>query len=117
MTSEFHLTPRFDRTLRKLKKRYPKINTDLVSAFTRLEENPEAGVVIPDDFMIRKLRVASIDMQRGKSGGFRLLYKLLMKDTDDLQIVLLFIFAKTDQADVPLTFLETLDEDMPEENE
>ena len=115
MTSEFYLTPRFDRSVRKLKKRHPKINTDLVSAFTELEENPEAGIVIPNDFMIRKLRVASTDMLRGKSGGFRLLYKLIAKNSEDLRIVLLFIFSKTDQADIPSAFLETLDEDVPAE--
>ncbi len=115
MTSKFYLTPRFDRSIRKLKKRYSKISDDLVKTFTDLEDNPESGVVIPDDFMIRKLRVASADMKRGKSGGFRLLYKLLAKEPDELQIVLLYMYAKSEQADVSSSFLETLTEDVPED--
>ncbi len=71
------------------------------------------GDVIPDDFSIRKLRIASSDMQRGKSGGFRLLYKLIT-DEKTVYAVLLFIYAKTDQDDVPGTFLQTLSDELDE---
>lgn len=93
MNFRFKRTARFERGLRKLKKRYPHLTTDLKTAFAAIEANPEIGVVIPDDFAIRKLRVGSTDMQRGKSGGFRLLYKLSYEN-DYLQAVLLFILRK-----------------------
>lgn len=107
MSFRFEVTPRFERSLRKLKKRYPQITADLKSAFAEIETNPHAGVVIPDDFAIRKLRVASSDMQRGKSGGFRLLYKLIDENTT-LKAILLFLYAKVDREDVTLALLETL---------
>jgi mRNA-degrading endonuclease RelE of RelBE toxin-antitoxin system len=114
MNFKFKVTPRFERSLRKLKRRYPLIAADLKPTFAEIETNPEVGVVIPDDFAIRKVRVASRDMQRGKSGGFRLLYKLSLEG-DYLQAVLLFIYAKTDQENVSMAFLEALLNDLTEE--
>jgi mRNA-degrading endonuclease RelE of RelBE toxin-antitoxin system len=116
MSFKFFLTSRFDQAVRRLKKRFPKINSDLEKAFSSIEENPEIGLVIPDDFMIRKLRVSSIDMKRGKSGGFRLLYKLIAKEDNEVRAVLLHIYAKSDQADVSSTFLETLESEIPAED-
>lgn len=116
MSFSFRITPRFDRTLRKLKKRFPKIAADLAPALEQIEANPQIGVVIPKDFSIRKLRVVSSDMQRGKSGGFRLLYKLSTEEeTDDLSATLLYIYAKSDQENVSSTFLETLVGDLEED--
>jgi mRNA-degrading endonuclease RelE of RelBE toxin-antitoxin system len=114
MSFRFEKIPRFDRSLRKLKKRYPRITKDLVETFIAIEANPSTGVVIPHDYSIRKIRAKSSDMQRGKSGGFRLLYKLFSND-DDLVAILLHIYAKTDQSDVPLLFLQALDDEVPED--
>lgn len=103
--------PRFDRSVKRLKKRFPHINADIANILDLIESNPNAGDVIPDDFNIRKIRVASKDMQRGKSGGFRLLYKLINKE-DDLIAHLLYIYAKTDQEDVDSDLLEQLDDEI-----
>jgi mRNA-degrading endonuclease RelE of RelBE toxin-antitoxin system len=117
MSFKFRVTHRFERGVKKLKRRYPKITKDLAKAFEQIEDKPEIGVVIPNDYSIRKIRVASTDMKRGKSGGFRLLYKLLFDENEDntLSATILFIYAKTDQSDVSDTFLELLDEDMDED--
>jgi len=53
-------------------------------------------------------------MQKGKSGGFRLLYKLASEDKDDLSATLLYIYAKSGQSDVSSSFLETLNDDINE---
>jgi mRNA-degrading endonuclease RelE of RelBE toxin-antitoxin system len=116
MTFKFAITPRFDRTLRRLKKRYPRIAGDLANALADIESNPTLGTVIPKDYQIRKARVASSDMKKGKRGGFRILYKLSSEEeTDDLIATLLFIYSKTDQSDVTSAFLEALSEDVPED--
>lgn len=47
-------------------------------------------------------------MQRGKSGGFRLLYKLENSTGEDYLAYLLFVYAKADQADVSLKALQDL---------
>ena len=82
--------------------------------FSDIEANPSLGTVITNDYSIRKLRVGSRDMKRGKSGGFRLLYKLFSQD-DDLIATLLHVYAKADQPDVPLSFLRLLDGESIEE--
>ncbi len=117
MTSKFVFMPRFERSVKQLKKRYRRIADDLTQALESIEENPSIGNVIPDDYLVRKLRVASRDMQRGKSGGFRLLYKLSTEDTEDVIVYLLFVYAKTDQADVTLTQLKSLVDEVPDVEE
>ena len=76
MTCRFVFLSHFDRAVKHLKKQYRRIASDLETALETIEQNPEAGTVIPRHYSVRKLRVASRDLQRGKSGGFRLLYKL-----------------------------------------
>jgi mRNA-degrading endonuclease RelE of RelBE toxin-antitoxin system len=114
MSVSFERTIRFDKSLKHLKKRYPKIAMDLIKSFDQLEANPSVGMVIPHDFSIRKLRVASSDMQRGKSGGFRLLYKLTIEVANRTIVTLLYLYAKTEQSDVSTELLETLEDDSGE---
>jgi mRNA-degrading endonuclease RelE of RelBE toxin-antitoxin system len=114
MSFRFERTTRFERSVKRLRKRYPRVTADLIKAFEAIEANSSVGVVIPDDYSIRKLRVASSDMQRGKSGGFRLLYKLRFYENDLIVAVLLYLYAKVDQTDVSIEFLEVLDDDILE---
>ena len=110
MSFSFRATKRFDRTIRHLQKRFPRLKVDLIAVFASIENDPAIGVVIPKDYNIRKIRVPSSDMQKGKSGGFRLLYKLSV-DEEDVKATLLYIYAKSDQTDVSTLFLERLDDD------
>jgi mRNA-degrading endonuclease RelE of RelBE toxin-antitoxin system len=71
VTCKFVFLSRFDRAVKQLKKQYRQITADLEVALESIEQNPEIGAVIPRDYAVRKLRVTSRDMQRGKSGGFR----------------------------------------------
>jgi mRNA-degrading endonuclease RelE of RelBE toxin-antitoxin system len=106
---------RFDRAVKQLKKQYRQITLDMEAALEAIEQNPEIGVIIPRDYSVRKLRVASRDMQRGKSGGFRLLYKLENTMSEDTIAYLLFVYAKTDQTDVSLKELRELIQVLEEE--
>ena len=107
--------PRFERAVKRLKKRYHRITDDLSKSLEAIEENPAVGTVIPDDCLVRKLRIASKDMRRGKSGGFRLLYKLSAEERkDDVIVYLLFIYAKSDQPDVTPAQLESLVDEIDE---
>ena len=76
MTSKFVYMPLFERAIKHLKKRYRNIIADVEKALEIIETDSDKGTVIPNDYAVRKLRVASRDMQRGKSGGYRLLYRL-----------------------------------------
>ena len=115
MTSKFLFMPRFERSVKQLKKQYRHITDDLAEALTSIEDNLSVGSVIPQDYMVRKLRVKSRDMRRGKSGGFRLLYKLSAEDSQDTIVYLLFVYAKSDQEDVTSAQLKGLVENLPDE--
>ena len=108
VTCKFVFLARFDRAVKQLKKQYRQIAADLETALESIEVNPEVGTVIPRDYSVRKLRVASRDMRRGKSGGFRLLYKLESAANEDFIAYILFVYTKIDQADVSLKELEDL---------
>jgi len=70
------------------------------------------GAVIPGSGGVRKLRVRSTDLKRGKSGGFRLLYIVL---SDPELICPLLIYAKSDWEDVTRRELRALLTDLKRE--
>ena len=108
VTCKFVFLPQFDHAVKRLKRQYRQIIGDLEQAFETIEQNPETGTVIPRDYAVRKLRVASRDLRRGKSGGFRILYKLEATTDQDFIVYVLFVYAKVDQADVSIKALEDL---------
>jgi mRNA-degrading endonuclease RelE of RelBE toxin-antitoxin system len=94
---ETRLTPEFEAKFKALKKRYRRIQADIKPVF----EDLEAGLVLGDQFpgfdsVIMKVRVKNSDAQRGKSGGYRLIYWILSTEI----IVMLDIYSKTDQENV-----------------
>lgn len=110
---KFVFMPRFERAVKQLKKRFRSLHHDVEKALGEIELNPSVGTVIPNDYLVRKLRVASRDMQRGKSGGFRLLYRLSAESADNYTVYLLFLYAKSDQENVTMIELEALIRDLP----
>lgn len=88
MNYSVHLSQPFQRSVRRLRRRYRDIVEDLEAAIEVLLWRPELGVVIHGVPAVRKLRVVSSDMERGKSGGFRLLYTI---DAKARRIILLFV--------------------------
>ncbi len=88
----------FIRRLKRLKKKYRRIESD-VDSLVEIIENGE----IPGDkmqgtgeYIVYKTRLASQDLQRGKSGGFRVIYYLRTAT----YILLLTIYIKTEQEDI-----------------
>jgi mRNA-degrading endonuclease RelE of RelBE toxin-antitoxin system len=68
----------FPRILKELRKKYRRIDADVDDFADILErgETPGDRLQGTDDYIVYKARIASRDMQRGKSGGFRALYYL-----------------------------------------
>jgi len=89
-------TPEFDKSVKKLFKRYKLIPKDLTLLEKELNSNPQAGIDIGSNCF--KLRLANSSVPTGKSGGFRVIYFLRTKE----KIYLLAIYSKSD--------LENLDE-------
>ncbi len=82
-------------------------------AIESLERIPQLGVQISGGDEVRKLRVTNSDLIKGKSGGYRLLYKLTEQPEPTLYLLLLY--AKSDQENVTKDELRKLLEDLTKE--
>jgi len=98
MPYEIRVTARFVKDVRKLKRKYHRIGDDLHILQTQLQNNPNSGDRIPNiDGPVFKMRVQSHDMQRGKQGGYRVIYFLRAQSG---VIYLLTIYAKAQQENI-----------------
>jgi len=91
MNFKIETIPRFEKDVKKLKKKFPKIKNDLVDFINKLSSNPKLGIDLGEN--IFKIRVPNSSIPTGKSGGFRIVtyYK---KDTI---LYLVTIYSKTEQ--------------------
>ena len=99
-------TETFGRKVKKIKRKYPNVKNDLNELLSELESGNLSGVPIPGLFnKVFKIRVASSDMKRGKSGGFRLIYY-----TEDVnsEVYLLTIYAKTKDETIPVKDIQAI---------
>lgn len=116
MNCRIVLTKSFKRSVKDLEKHYPRIKKDLTAAIEEIESKPEAGDVIPGSNGCRKLRVINSDSQRGKRGGYRLIYLLrtLSESRPQLVAYMLFMYAKAIKENITLreltNLLESIDE-------
>ncbi len=90
-------TPEFKRNIRQLAKKYRSIKTDLEQFFSVLGQGQTPGDQIPGvQYEVYKARVKNSDNNKGKSGGYRIIYQR----TENDEIVLVTIYSKSEQADV-----------------
>ena len=95
--SEIRLTPEFQRKLKTLAKKYRKIRANLDPILEQLKLRELPGDQIPGiGFTVMKVRIKSGDAQKGKSGGYRLIYWVPSNEL----IALLDIYSKSDQSDI-----------------
>jgi len=91
MNFKIETIPRFEKDVKKLKKKFPKIKNDLLKLVNELLLNPQKGINLGEN--IFKIRIPNSSIPTGKSGGFRIItyYK-----KDDI-LYLLTIYSKTEQ--------------------
>lgn len=90
-------SPTFDRNLRALAKKYRSIQNDIQPVIEQLEQGESPGDRIPGiGYAVFKLRVRNSDTQKGKSGGYRLIYYIKTATG----IILLTVYAKSEQVDI-----------------
>ncbi|AUT00567.1 addiction module antitoxin [Nostoc sp. CENA543] len=90
-------TPTFNRNLRTLAKKYRSIRNDIKPVITQLEQGELPGEQISGiGYEVFKLRVRNTDIQKGKSGGYRLIYYVKTAKG----IILLTIYSKSEQTDI-----------------
>jgi len=95
----------FERQFRSLFKRYRQIRSDVQPVIEQLQ----AGEVLGDrlsglNVIVFKVRVKNSDIQKGKSAGYRLIYQIQMPT----RVILLAIYAKSDQASISTTEIEEI---------
>jgi mRNA-degrading endonuclease RelE of RelBE toxin-antitoxin system len=89
--------PTFTRNIRDLKKRYRRILKDVQPVIEQLENGDTPGDQITGiGYPVFKVRIRNSDVQRGKSGGYRMIYYLKTATS----ILLLTLYSKSDQDDV-----------------
>lgn len=87
----------FNRNLRDLAKKYRNIKNDLQPIIEQLEQGELPGDQIAGiGYTVFKLRVWNSDTQKGKSGGYRLIYYVKTATG----IILLTVYIKSEQVDI-----------------
>jgi len=94
MNFKIETIPRFEKDIKKLKKKFPKIKNDLVEFVNILSSNPESGINLGAN--IFKIRIPNSSIPTGKSGGFKVItyYK-----RDDI-LYLVTIYSKSEQDNI-----------------
>jgi mRNA-degrading endonuclease RelE of RelBE toxin-antitoxin system len=102
---QIDLTPRFRRDLRELAKRYRQIRSDLQPLIEQLQAGELPGDQITGvNYTVFKVRLKNSNIQKGKSGGYRVIYYL---KTAEL-IIFATIYSKSDLSDVNAEVIEAI---------
>ena len=97
MPVDIKFTPEFKRNIRVLSRKYRHIREDVEPIIFELQNGQLPGdQVSGTGFTIFKVRVPNRDVQKGKSGGYRLIYYL----QTGANIILITIYSKAEQADI-----------------
>ena len=94
MNFNIETIPRFEKDVKKLKKKFPKIKTDLIELTNNLLVNPELGIHLGES--IFKIRIPNSSIPTGKSGGFRIIIYYKVNDT----LYLVTMYSKTEQDNI-----------------
>jgi mRNA-degrading endonuclease RelE of RelBE toxin-antitoxin system len=102
---EIRVTPDFKKQLQKLEKRYRKIKSDLEPILMQIQMGEIVGDKLQGiDPEVFKVRVRNSDANRGKSGGYRVIYWLKLPAC----VVLLDIYSKSDRDDVEVNTIQDI---------
>lgn len=90
-------SPTFNRNLRDLIKKYRNLRKDIQPTIEQLEQGELPGDQISGiGYPVFKLRIRNRDNQKGKSGGYRLIYYVKTAT----RIILLTLYVKSEQIDI-----------------
>jgi len=99
----FNVSSEFEKSLKRLSKKYPSLKGDYLAFLSELEKNPTMGDEIFAN--CRKARIAIKSKGKGKRGGGRIIFYFeIVKDT----ITLLFIYDKSEMENVQTAFIEQI---------
>jgi mRNA-degrading endonuclease RelE of RelBE toxin-antitoxin system len=102
----------FLRQLKRLRKKYPTVQYDVQALMDELSAGMLPGDQVPGvGYTVYKVRLASSDMERGKSGGFRVIYYVRTAE----HLYLVTIYVKSEASDIPAGRIRYLVEDILDE--
>jgi len=94
---KIQFTDVFKRQVRDLAKRYRRIKLDLQPVLDQLQSGDLVGDQVQSTgYTVFKVRIKNSDIQKGKSGGYRLIYYI--KTSENILCVL--IYSKSDEDNV-----------------
>jgi len=100
---KFEVTIEFEKSLKRLSKKYKSLKDDYIQFLNELEKNPYIGDEIIEN--CRKARIAIKSKGKGKSVGGRVIfYYEIVNDT----IILLYIYDKNELENVNDDFIRYL---------
>jgi hypothetical protein len=95
MSYNVRVIPPFEKQFKRLAKKFPSLKAELGDLIRQLEVAPNTGVSIGHNCY--KIRLAIASKGKGKSGGARIITCLVVSN---LEVHLLYIYDKSDQADI-----------------
>ena len=99
----FEVSTEFEKSLKRLSKKYPSLKADYLAFLNELEKNPLMGnEIFPN---CRKARIAIKSKGKGKSGGGRVIFYF---EIDENDIILLFIYDKSEMENIQTAFIEQI---------
>jgi mRNA-degrading endonuclease RelE of RelBE toxin-antitoxin system len=102
---EIKITPDLQKQLRKLEKKYRKIKSDLEPILMQIQMGEIVGDRLTDiGAEVFKVRVRNSDVNRGKSGGYRVIYWLKLSEC----VVLLDIYSKSERDDIEVIAIQNI---------
>jgi mRNA-degrading endonuclease RelE of RelBE toxin-antitoxin system len=100
---KFEVTAEFEKSLKRLSKKYKSLKDDYVHFLDELEKNPYMGVEIIAN--CRKARIAIKSKGKGKSGGGRIIFYFEIVND---KLILLYVYDKSDMENVTDEFIKHL---------
>lgn len=95
MNYNIFVSDNFKNEAKRLIKKYPSIKDDIKLLTQILSENPKKGIHLGND--VYKVRMSISSLNKGKSGGARIIYFIKIVDT---AVYLLSIYIKTSKANL-----------------
>jgi len=100
---KFEVTLEFEKSLKRLTKKYKSLKDDYIQFLFELEKNPFLGIEIIEN--CRKARIAIKSKGKGKSGGGRVIFYYEIVNEE---IILLYIYDKNQMENVNDDFIRYL---------
>ena len=99
----FEVATEFEKSLKRLSKKYPSLKADYFAFLKKLEKNPMMGDEVFTN--CRKARIAIKSKGKGKSGGGRIIFYFEVVED---KIILLYIYDKSEMENVQTAFIEQI---------